>query len=298
MTVRMTDRRFAIALMAPAAIYLLAFVGLPVIRLFLDSLYEVKLLTPDDRTFVGLQNYIDAITSSRLQAAAWRTIVYTAITLTAELLLGFGIALLFNAFGRRSELARAIFIFPLMIPPIVAGLLWRFLLINDFGIVNQLLADLGILSNPNQIGWLSDKSIVLFSVALPDIWLTTCFVALIVYAGLQSISPELNEAARVDGANALQVLWRITIPLLRPVLAVVIIIRGIDAARAFDVILIQTEGGPQFASELLSLNIYRTMIRYGDLGAASATATLFLLGMLVFALVVYRGVWLPARSVR
>lgn len=298
MTVRMTDRRFAIALMAPAAIYLLAFVGLPVIRLFIDSLYDVKLLTPDVRAFVGLQNYVDAITSSRLQAAAWRTIVYTAITLTAELLLGFGIALLFNAFGRRSELARAIFIFPLMIPPIVAGLLWRFLLINDFGIVNQILADLGILSNPNQIGWLSDKGIVLFSVALPDIWLTTCFVALIVYAGLQSISPELNEAARVDGANALQVLWRITIPLLRPVLAVVIIIRGIDAARAFDVILIQTEGGPQFASELLSLNIYRTMIRYGDLGAASATATLFLLGMLVFAVVVYRGVWLPARSVR
>lgn len=298
MTVRMTDRRFAIVLMAPAAIYLLAFVGLPVIRLFIDSFYEVKLLAPDDRVFVGLQNYVDAITSSRLQAAAWRTIVYTAITLTAELVLGFGIALLFNAFGRRSEIARAIFIFPLMIPPIVAGLLWRFLLINDFGIVNQLLADLGILANPNQIGWLSDKGIVLFSVALPDIWLTTCFVALIVYAGLQSISPELNEAARVDGANALQVLWRITIPLLRPVIAVVIIIRGIDAARAFDVILIQTEGGPQFASELLSLNIYRTMIRYGDLGAASATATLFLLGMLVFAVVVYRGVWLPARSVR
>jgi multiple sugar transport system permease protein len=295
---RITDRRFAALLMAPAAIYLLLFVGYPLVRLVVDSFYEVQLLTPDDRQFVGLQNYADAMTSARIQGAAWRTIVYTTITLTAELILGFGVALLFNAFGRRSEIARAIFIFPLMIPPIVAGLLWRFLLIDGFGIVNQILADVGILNSPDQIGWLSDKSIALYSVALPDIWLTTCFVALIVYAGLQNISPEINEAARVDGANPLQVLVRITIPLLRPVIAVVIILRGIDAARAFDVILIQTDGGPQFASELLSLNVYREMIRYGHLGQASATATLFLLGMLAFATVVYRGIWAPAQAER
>jgi multiple sugar transport system permease protein len=295
---RITDRRFALMLMAPAAIYLAIFVGYPVLRLVIDSLYEVKLLRPDERVFVGLDNYFRALTSDRIQGAAMRTIAYTAMALSAELILGFAIALLFNAFGPRSALARTIFVFPLMIPPIVAGLLWRFLLIDDFGIVNRLLTDIGILASPDQIGWLSDRSIVLFSVALPDIWLTTSFVALIVYAGLQAIPPELNEAARVDGAGAWRIVRSITIPLLRPVIAVVIIIRGIDAARAFDVILIQTEGGPQFASELLSLNIYREMIRFGNLGQASATATLFLLGMLVFALVVYRGVWSPARQAR
>ena len=107
---------------------------------------------------------------------------------------------------------------------------------------------------------------------------------------------QINEAARVDGAGAWRTLRSITIPLLRPVIAVIIIIRGIDAARAFDVILIQTEGGPQSASEVLSLAIYREMIRFGNLGLASAVASLFLIGMLVFAIVVYRLLWAPART--
>lgn len=295
-SIRMTDRRFQLTLMAPAAIFLLLFVGYPVVRLFFDSLFEVKLLKPDEKVFVGLENYVTALTSAKFQSAALRTLVYTSITLTAELLLGFGIALLFNVLGRRSAIPRAIFIFPLMIAPIVAGLLWRFLLIDGFGIVNELLSDIGILNSPDQIAWLSNKDIVLFSVALPDIWLTTSFVALITYAGLQSISPEIFEAARVDGASALRTLRSITIPLMRPVIAVIIIIRGIDAARAFDVILIQTEGGPQSASEVLSLAIYREMIRFGNLGLASAVASLFLIGMLVFAIVVYRLLWAPART--
>ncbi len=282
--------------MAPAAVFLLVFVGYPVLRLFFDSLFEAKLLKPDERVFVGLENYVTALTSAKYQAAALRTVVYTSITLTAELLLGFGIALLFNVLGRHSAIPRAIFIFPLMIAPIVAGLLWRFLLIDGFGIVNKLLFDVGILNSPDQIGWLSNKDVVLLSVALPDIWLTTSFVALITYAGLQSISPEIFEAARVDGAGALRTLRSITIPLMRPVIAVIIIIRGIDAARAFDVILIQTEGGPQSASEVLSLAIYREMIRFGNLGLASAVASLFLIGMLVFAIVVYRLLWAPART--
>ena len=295
-SLRMTDRRFQVALMAPAAVFLLLFVGYPVLRLFFDSLFEVKLLKPDEKVFVGLENYVTALTSAKFQNAALRTLVYTAITLTAELLLGFGIALLFNVLGRRSAIPRAIFIFPLMIAPIVAGLLWRFLLIDGFGIVNKLLFDISILNSPDQIAWLSSKDIVLFSVALPDIWLTTSFVALITYAGLQAISPEIFEAARVDGASALRTLRSITIPLMRPVIAVIIIIRGIDAARAFDVILIQTEGGPQSASEVLSLAIYREMIRFGNLGLASAVASLFLIGMLVFAIVVYRLLWAPART--
>lgn len=295
---RMTDRKFAIALMAPAAIYLAIFVGYPIVRLFFDSFFEVTLLRPEQREWVGLENYADALRSERFWGAVIRTLVYTAITLTAELFLGFAVALLFAALGRRSAIFRGIFIFPLLIAPIVAGILWRFLLIDEFGIINQLLADFGILNDPSQIAWLSNKDIVLFSVALPDIWLTTCFVALIVYAGLMAIPPDITEAARVDGAGRWRTLWSITIPLLRPIIAVVVIIRGIDAARAFDVILVQTEGGPQFASETLSLNIFREMIRFGNVGQASALAALFLVGMLVFAIVVYRVLWAPVRSAR
>jgi multiple sugar transport system permease protein len=248
---KLSEKTFVLLLLAPAAIFLMIFVAYPVLILIHDSFYDVKLLAPDARTYVGFQNYIDAFESSRVRETALRTLYYTLIALTSEFILGFGAALLFNALGKRSEILRTIFIFPLMIPPIVAGLLWRFMLIDNFGIVNHILASIGLIANPSDIAWLSDRNIVLFSVALPDIWLTTSFVALVMYTGLQNIPSELIEAAKIDGASALQRFWRITVPLLRPVIAVVLIIRGIDAARAFDVIWIQTEGGPRFASEVL-----------------------------------------------
>jgi multiple sugar transport system permease protein len=290
---RIDNRRFALLLMAPAALFLLLFIGYPLLRLFYDSLFDVNLLAPAQRSFVGFQNYLDAITSERVQGAALRTVQYTLIALVFEFVLGFGIALIFDAFKRSSDWARAVFVFPLMIPPVVAGLLWRFLLIDDFGIVNELLFRVGLLSSPDDIAWLSNTSLVLFSVAIPDIWLTTSFVALVVYAGLQTLPGDVLEAARVDGAGPWNAFWRVKVPLLRPVIAVVLIIRGIDAARAFDVILIQTGGGPQFASEVLSLHIYREMIRYGSLGYSSAIATLFLLGMVTVAIVGFLTIWRP-----
>ncbi len=295
---KISDRTYVLLLLAPAAAYLLIFVAYPLVMLVWNSLHEVELLHPAERTFIGLANYADALTSERVLGSARRTLLYSALALTAEFFLGFAVALLFNAFGKRSEVARAIFIFPLMIPPIVAGLLWRYMLIDNFGIVNWLLTWAGILDSPSQIAWLSNERIVLFSVALPDIWLTTSFVALVIYTGLQNIPPELIEASKIDGANAMQAFWRVILPLLRPVIAVVLILRGIDVARAFDVIWIQTEGGPRFASEVLSMHIYRTMIRYGDMGFASAIAVLFLIALLAVSLVAFYSVWRPGLSGR
>ncbi len=287
------DRRYVLLLLAPAAIYLAVFVAWPLLNLLRDSLYEVALMTPGERSFVGLDNFSRALSSSRVGGAALRTLGYTLIALSIEFTLGFGIALLFNSLGRRSELLRTIFLFPLMIPPIVAGLLWRFLLIDNFGIVNHVLHALGLLAATGDIAWLGDRDIVLFSVTLPDIWLTTSFVTLVLYTGLQNIPASLLEAARIDGAGALQLFRHVTLPLLRPVIAVVLIIRGIDAARAFDIIWVQTEGGPRFASEVLSMHIYRIMIRYGDVGFASAIATLFLLALLLISLLAFVGIWRP-----
>ncbi len=287
------DRRYVLLLLAPATIFLAVFVAWPLLNLFRDSFYEVGLMTPGERSFVGLENFQRALTSSRVGGAALRTLAYTGIVLTAEFTLGFGVALLFNSLGRRSELLRTIFLFPLMIPPIVAGLLWRFLLIDNFGIVNHILQQLGLLASTSDIAWLGDRDIVLFSVALPDIWLTTSFVTLVLYTGLQNIPASLLEAARIDGAGALQLFRYVTLPLLRPVIAVVLIIRGIDAARAFDIIWVQTEGGPRFASEVLSMHIYRNMIRYGDVGFASAIAVLFLLAMLLVSLLAFFSIWRP-----
>jgi multiple sugar transport system permease protein len=213
-----------------------------------------------------------------------------------EFLLGLATALMFNALGQRSAGLRTLFLYPLMIAPIVAGLLWRFLLIDNFGIVNHLLTRIGIIESPDAIAWLSDPDIALFSVAIPDIWLTTSFMTLILFAGLQNLSPDILEAARLDGAGPVQILWRIILPLLRPVIAVALIIRGIDAARAFDIILIQTNGGPEDATTTLSLLIYRTMVRFDQPGLASAMGTLYLLAMLAVAMVAVATIWKPGKG--
>ncbi len=205
-------------------------------------------------------------------------------------------ALLFAMLGKRSQIWRTFFLYPLMIAPIVAGLLWKFLMIDNFGLVGTLLHQAGILADPNQIGWLSDPSIVLFSVAIPDIWLTTSFMCLVLFAGLQNIPGDLIEAARLDGAKAPSLLFRIILPLLRPVIAVALVVRGIDAARAFDTILIQTNGGPDSASETMSLLIYRTMIRFGDPGLASAMGTIYLIAMLAVAFVAVTTIWRPGKD--
>lgn len=291
----MTDGQFATVLMAPAAVFLAIFVAWPVLKLLRDSLYDVDPLAGTN-AFVGLGNYAKALTSSDFLAASGRTVVYTLLVVSLEFVLGLATALLFNALGDRARILRTVFLYPLMIAPVVAGLLWRFLLIDNFGIVGALLARVGLLSDPNQIGWLSNPDIVLFSVAIPDIWLTTSFMTLVLFAGLQNLPGDLIEAARLDGVGGWRLLTRIMLPLLRPVIAVALIVRGVDAAKAFDVILIQTNGGPEQASTTLSLLIYQTMVRFSQPGLASAMSVLYLVVMLIVAVVAITTIWRPGKA--
>jgi multiple sugar transport system permease protein len=292
----MSDRNYALLLIAPAAVVLLALVGWPLVKLLIDSLYSGSAFDVGGRHFAGLANYGDVFTDPAIRAAGLRTLVYTVVVVVAELTLGLAVALLFYALGPRGQILRTAFLYPLMIAPLVAGLLWRFMLIDNFGIVNQLMTRVGILDNPGEIAWLSSPHLALFSVAIPDVWLTTSFMTLMIFAGLQSIPPELLESARLDGAQGLRLLRLIILPLLRPVIAVALIIRGVDAARAFDVILIQTGGGPQSASETLSLHIYKTMVTYSDPGSAAAISTVFMTVMMVVALIAVMTIWRPGRE--
>ncbi|GAA1963751.1 sugar ABC transporter permease [Microbacterium deminutum] len=284
--------------MLPAAAFLAAFVLWPLIRFVYDSFFEISPFAGGPRVFVGFANYLTAFASDAFQNAAVRTIAYTLIVVISEFILGLMVALLFTALGQRSAVFRTVFMYPLMIAPVVAGLLWRFLLIDNFGIVNELLYRAHILSSPDQIQWLSDPNIALLSVSFPDIWLTTSFITLILFAGLQNIPGEVIEAARIDGARYPRLLFSIIIPLLRPVIAVALIIRGIDAARAFDIILIQTDGGPQGSTTTLSLLIYRTMTRFGEPGLASAMGTVYLIVMLAVAITAIMLIWRPGSSPR
>lgn len=290
---RLTDRRYALVLVTPAALFLIVFVAWPLVRLVYDSFFDISPIAGGARDFIGWGNYAQIFSSSAFLGAAGRTAAYTAIVVTLEFVLGFAVALLFSSLGQRSAVFRTIFLYPLMIAPVVAGLLWRFLLIDNLGIVNHLLHSIGVLDSPGDIGWLSDPRIVLWAVAIPDIWLTTSFMTLVIFAGLQNVPGDVLEAARLDGARFPTLLRRIIVPLLRPVIAVALIVRGIDAAKAFDIILIQTGGGPQNASQTLSLLVHQTMVRYGDPGEASAMGTVYLLAMMVVAGLAVWFIWRP-----
>lgn len=292
----MARRRFAALLMLPAIVFLIATVAYPLGSLLYNSFFSVKLLTPNRRTWVGLDNFVNTLTSPDVGTAALKTVQYSLFAMTLELVLGFGAAFLFYAMRERSGWARTIFIFPLLVPPIVAGLLWKFLLSLDTGMVNHVLDMVGLTPASGQINWLGNVDSVIFTVSFADIWLTTSFVALVAYAGLQGLPADVLEAAEVDGAGYWQRVWHVILPLLRPVIAVIVIIRGVDVAKTFDLIYIQTEGGPQGASEVLSMQVYRTMIRYGNVGSASATAAVFLLVMAFFAAMAYRVIWKPAND--
>ncbi|MFC6156511.1 carbohydrate ABC transporter permease [Kribbella jiaozuonensis] len=290
---RLTDRRFALVLIAPAALFLAAFVAWPLLRFVSNAFYEISPMAGGPRKFVGFENFATAFDSPAFQGAALRTIVYTFIVVALEFTFGLAVALVFAALGSRSAVFRTVFMYPLMVAPVVAGLLWRFLLIDNFGILNELLRRIGLLHSTDQIAWLSNPKIALFSVALPDIWLTTSFITLVLFAGLQNVPGDVIEAARIDGVRFPTLLFRIILPLLRPVIAVALIVRGIDAARAFDIILIQTNGGPQDSTTTLSLLIYLTMTRNGDPGLASAMGTVYLIGMLAVATVAIFAIWRP-----
>lgn len=290
---RITDRRFAFLMMAPAAAFLAAFVLWPLIRFVSNGFYDISPIAGGPREFVGIDNFVAAFESAAFRGASLRTVMYTVVVVAFEFAIGLAVAVIFASLGARSAVFRTVFMYPLMIAPVVAGLLWRFLLIDNFGIMNELLRQVGILSSSSDIGWLSDPNIALFSVAIPDIWLTTSFITLVLFAGLQNVPGEIIEAAKLDGARFPTLLFRIIIPLLRPVIAVALIVRGIDAARAFDIILIQTNGGPQESTTTLSLLIYRTLTRYGDPGLASAMGTVYLIAMLVVATIAIFAIWRP-----
>lgn len=289
----LSDRRFAALMMLPAAAFLAVFVAWPLVGFVVNGFYHYNPIGLAPHKFVGFANYVAAFTSSSFTSSAVRTIAYTAIVVFFEFLLGLVVALLFTSLGNRSRVFRTIFLYPLMIAPIVAGLLWRFLLIDNTGIINQLLFQAHLLGSPDQIQWLSDPKIALFSVALPDIWLTTSFISLVLFAGLQNIPADVIEAARLDGARYPTLLYRIILPLLRPVIAVALIIRGVDAARAFDTIVVQTNGGPQNSTQVLSMLVYNTQIADGNPGLASAMGTIYLIAMMVVAIFAVVVIWQP-----
>jgi multiple sugar transport system permease protein len=222
----------------------------------------------------GLGNFARLVSDSFFWTAMAHTFVYAIAALTCEFLLGLGLALLLNSEIRGRGIFRASLLVPMMLPAVVVGVVWRLMLNPNFGAINGTLKQIGI--NTESLTWTASPKLAMLSVIAVDVWQWTPFVFLVLLAGLQAIPQEPYEAALIDGSNWWQTFWHVTLPLLKPSILIVLLLRTMDLLRVFDQIFILTEGGPGFATETISLYIYRTAFRFFDFGYAAAMSFVLL----------------------
>ncbi len=279
----MTDRRAAFLFVTPAIVAIAAVALGPIAWTMWESLHRHDLRMPWlGRPFVGLANYEEALGELRFWSALGHTIIFTVASVALELLLGVVLALALNGAGRGRGVLRAAALLPWAIPTVVVALVWRFMFESPGGVVNAMLVGTGVLSAP--VTWLADPAAAWVPVILADVWKTTPFVALLLLAGLQQIDPALYESAALDGAGTGRQLFSITLPLLRPALAVALIFRSLDAFRVLDVIYVLTGGGPGTATEPLSLYAFTAMFRELRFGFGAALSTIVFAVSFVLAL--------------
>jgi multiple sugar transport system permease protein len=258
------ERRQALLLAAPALATLAAVALYPLLATLWLSLHR-HILVFGERSFLGGANFTFLVQDGRFWSALGVTAYFSVLSVLLELLIALPAALLLDLPFKGRGLLRAAVLVPWAIPTAVAAKVWAYLFHPDFGAVARLLP-------AHDVNWLGTPGYALHAAVLVDVWKTTPFVALLLLGGLQTIPGDLYRAARIDGAGALMRFRRITLPLLRPVLAVTLLFRLLDAFRVFDSVYILTEGGPANSTETLSIYAYKTLMRSGDFGYGSALA--------------------------
>ena len=233
--------------------------------------------------WVGFRNYTSLFVDPAFRESLAVTIVFALVVVTLEMIVGVGLALMLDRDIRGMSMLRTIFILPMMIAPIVVGLMWRYMYHPTVGIFNQFLTDLGL----DPIPWLSDSTWSLISIIIADVWQWTPFIFILALAALQSLPRSALEAARIDGATGWQQIIHIKIPLMMPVLIVTLLLRLIDAFKVLEVILVMTNGGPGLSTEILALRISRTASEFRELGVAAAMSNMLLLLLLGLTVVMF-----------
>ncbi len=250
----------------------------PVVRMIVLSGFAQNLGTGLEAEFAGLGNYERLMADGPFWAAVGRTLIFTTIAVTLELILGVLVALAVHHSGVGRGLARTLTLIPWVLPTSALALGWIWMFNDQFGVVNDLLLRVGVLSQPR--AWLGEPVGASTALVLADVWKTTPFIALLVLAGLQTIPQQLYDAAAIDGASRWQRFRRITLPMLQPVLFVAVLFRALQSFGIFDLVYVMTGGGPGGATEMVALTTYRTFMRYLDFGYG---ATLLVAGSVVMA---------------
>jgi multiple sugar transport system permease protein len=273
------DRGLAGLFISPALALLLFLSIFPLLWALYLSFTDYSATRDVPAQWVGLDNYIDILTSSAVHERAVTTAVYVVAAVALQTVLGFSIAYLISRRVRGRGLMTTLFLVPMMLSPVVVGLFWRFMLDTQFGVINSLLGSLGL----GQVEWLTNQRLALFSVILVDTWQWTPFIMLIALAGLTAVPRYLYEAASIDRASEWFRFRHITLPLVWPLLLIAVLFRAIEAFRLFDLVYILTNGGPGVSTETLSFHVYKVAFLGFDTGTASAYGILMVVVVIVLA---------------
>jgi multiple sugar transport system permease protein len=263
---RWVERNLRILMLAPTMIILAALTVFPSVYMFWAAVNKVSPNPDTPWKFVGPDNFLRLLTDPQFHIGLWNTIVFTVSAVTVEFLLGLGLALLLDKYIRQLTFLKTILMIPMMLPPIAVAITWKLIYEPQFGILNEIMFQLGL---PLQ-AWAGDANLAMFSIVVADVWQWTPFIFLLMLAGLASLPIDPYEAAAIDGASAWRQFWDLTIPFLKPVIAIALLLRVMDALRLFDLVFILTGGGPADRTKVLSLYIYQVAYRFADPGYAAA----------------------------
>ncbi|MGO4373126.1 carbohydrate ABC transporter permease, partial [Paenibacillus sp. MCAF20] len=277
-------RKAAYWFILPAALFFVLLNAYPLLTVLWDSIHFKNLLNKTLSGFSGLSNFKEAVQNEYFLKALWNTVVWTVLSVAGEYAMGLISAVALNQQVKGRALFRAIIIIPWVVPIVIAGMTWTWMLTPDYGIINLWLTKLGIIDQPYY--WLGELDTALLTVVFVNVWRSFPFFTISLLAGLQSVSRDMLEAAAIDGAGVRTRFFRIVMPQLKTVSITIIFIHVIWTAVNFDFIWVMTEGGPLYASETLPIMIYRYAMESYNFGNASALASM-MLGFMISGFILY-----------
>jgi ABC-type sugar transport system permease subunit len=283
---RLWDRIYPYASILVPILIIALFTLYPVLYAVRISFYQYLLTRPNVHPFVGLKNFQEVITSYYFTNSITNTAVYTIASVTGVLVFGLGVAMLLNSRARLSNVLKIIILLPWAIPSVVAGLMWKWMLNSDFGLLNGFLYGIGLIRD--YIPFLANPSLAKFSLIMAHIWKEGPLAAIFFLAGLQLIPDELYEAARMDGGGGLRLFRHITLPLLRPIILIVMVFETMTAILVFDLIYVLTGGGPGDSTAMISWFAYSEIFKSLNLGHGIALSIIIALITLVLILLYLR----------
>lgn len=270
---------FQYVMAVPSTLYILLFLGAPALFLLFLAMTSNFFSVFQPTTFVGAEHFLTVLSSSEFWLYLGNTLVYATAVVVGGTILQLGIALALNVDLPYKRVWQTIFILPWAIPFVISTLMWKLMFNPQFGLINYLLLEVGIISTPIQ--WFGSRVMAFISVIIPTVWIGTPLGVLIILAGLNTIPDDLYEASYIDGASAWSRFRHITLPLLKPSLRTVVLIHSLVALRGFDIIYAMTRGGPGNMTTVISIDIYQRLIRFGQYSYAAAEAIILIAIILI-----------------